>query len=201
MDWGLFDLKSKDNKLLREETVYSSNVSHTIHNSHVALPFTFHNRNYPEPHVISVVLLFWHGWRFNSTIWLDIIHVFGEGWLCGRRTYDDHFKSIWSISSIYLELFSIGEWTFEQLWQISSGQRYIGGSNGLLWSSRLIDCTTIKIHTIFSLKTFPFHLQVTILRMMDDEHGVINRRTKNKLAKKRSELRMLFQTESADEIE
>lgn len=27
MDWGLFDLKSKDNKFLREETVYSSNVS------------------------------------------------------------------------------------------------------------------------------------------------------------------------------
>lgn len=26
MDWGLFDLKSKDNKFLREETVYSSNV-------------------------------------------------------------------------------------------------------------------------------------------------------------------------------
>lgn len=37
--------------------------------------------------------------------------------------------------------------------------------------------------------------------MMDDEHGVVHRRVKNKLAKKRSELRMLFQTESADEIE
>lgn len=37
--------------------------------------------------------------------------------------------------------------------------------------------------------------------MMDDEHGVVHRRSKNKLAKKRSELRMLFQTESADEIE
>lgn len=37
--------------------------------------------------------------------------------------------------------------------------------------------------------------------MMDDEHAVVHRRAKNKLAKKRSELRMLFQTESADEIE
>lgn len=32
MDWGLFDLKSKDNKLLREETVYSSNVSASFTN-------------------------------------------------------------------------------------------------------------------------------------------------------------------------
>lgn len=27
MDWGLFEMKSGDNKFLREETVYSSNVS------------------------------------------------------------------------------------------------------------------------------------------------------------------------------
>lgn len=32
MDFGLFDWKNSDNKLLREETVYSSNVSvSTLH--------------------------------------------------------------------------------------------------------------------------------------------------------------------------
>lgn len=36
---------------------------------------------------------------------------------------------------------------------------------------------------------------------MDEENGVIHRRTKTKLAKKKSELRILFQGESIDEIE
>lgn len=29
MDWGLLEMKSGDNKFLREETVYSSNVGHS----------------------------------------------------------------------------------------------------------------------------------------------------------------------------
>lgn len=42
---------------------------------------------------------------------------------------------------------------------------------------------------------------MTILRMMDEENGVIHRRSKAKLAKKKSELRILFQGDSIDEIE
>lgn len=37
--------------------------------------------------------------------------------------------------------------------------------------------------------------------MMDEENGVVHRRPKTKLAKKKSELRILFQGESIDEIE
>lgn len=42
---------------------------------------------------------------------------------------------------------------------------------------------------------------MTILRMMDEENGVIHRRSKTKLAKKKSELRILLQGDSIDEIE
>lgn len=37
--------------------------------------------------------------------------------------------------------------------------------------------------------------------MMDEENGVVHRRQKAKLLKKKSELRMLFQGESADDAE
>lgn len=43
--------------------------------------------------------------------------------------------------------------------------------------------------------------QATILRMMDEEDGAVHRRIKVKLAKKRSELRILLQGESIDELE
>lgn len=46
-----------------------------------------------------------------------------------------------------------------------------------------------------------FSLQVTILRMMDEENGVVHRRPKTKLIKKKSELRMLFQVESTEEYD
>lgn len=36
---------------------------------------------------------------------------------------------------------------------------------------------------------------------MDDEDGVVHRRAKHKLGKKKSELRLLLQGESIDEIE
>lgn len=43
--------------------------------------------------------------------------------------------------------------------------------------------------------------QNMILRMMDEDHGVVHRRSKAKLAKKKSELRILLQGESIDENE
>lgn len=43
--------------------------------------------------------------------------------------------------------------------------------------------------------------QALILRMMDEEDGAVHRRTKVKLAKKKSELRILLQGESIDEHE
>lgn len=43
--------------------------------------------------------------------------------------------------------------------------------------------------------------QTTIVRMMDDNDGVIHRRTKTKHGKKKSELRILLHGESIDEIE
>lgn len=43
--------------------------------------------------------------------------------------------------------------------------------------------------------------QTTILRMMDEEDGVVHRRAKHKLGKKKSELRLLLHGESTDEIE
>lgn len=47
-----------------------------------------------------------------------------------------------------------------------------------------------------------FEFQITIIRMMDEEHGVVHRRPKTKLAKKKSELRILLQgDQSIDEIE
>lgn len=43
--------------------------------------------------------------------------------------------------------------------------------------------------------------QATILRMMDEDDGVVHRRAKHKLGKKKSELRFLLQGESIDELE
>lgn len=36
---------------------------------------------------------------------------------------------------------------------------------------------------------------------MDEEDGVVHRRAKNKLGKKKSELRLMLQSESIDELE
>lgn len=72
MDWGLLEWKSNDNKFLREEIVYSSNVS-----------YLFSAR--AESIIIrlliifiwfAVVLLFWHDWRSDFTFWLDFIDEF-----------------------------------------------------------------------------------------------------------------------------
>lgn len=56
MDWGLFDLKSKDNKFLREETVYSSNVC-AIH----YYSTFYHFPMLTSIRLIPVFLLLWHG--------------------------------------------------------------------------------------------------------------------------------------------
>lgn len=61
--------------------------------------------------------------------------------------------------------------------------------------------TPIKKRVYFKLKKKLNPLQVTILRMMDEENGVVHRRAKTKLVKKKSELRMLFQVESTDDVE
>lgn len=42
--------------------------------------------------------------------------------------------------------------------------------------------------------------QTTILRMMDEEDGVVHRRVKHKLGKKKSELRLLLQGDTIDEL-
>lgn len=43
--------------------------------------------------------------------------------------------------------------------------------------------------------------QITILRMMDEDDGVINRRDKAKVSKKKSDQRFLIQGDSIDELD
>lgn len=45
------------------------------------------------------------------------------------------------------------------------------------------------------------HFQITILRMMDEDDGVINRRGKNKVSKKKSDIRFLIQGDSIDDLD
>lgn len=44
-------------------------------------------------------------------------------------------------------------------------------------------------------------LQTTVLRMMDDEDGVVNRRVKNKVGNKRKPDRSLLRGESIDDLD
>lgn len=45
------------------------------------------------------------------------------------------------------------------------------------------------------------HFQITILRMMDEDDGVVNRREKNKVNKKKSDVRFLIQGDSIDDLD
>lgn len=79
MDWGLLELKSGDNKFLREETVYSSNVSAprivNFNSELFLIYFDF---------IFAVDLLLWNGRRFSAAIRLDPIDESRQSWLCRR---------------------------------------------------------------------------------------------------------------------
>lgn len=80
--------------------------------------------------------------------------------------------------------------------------------NALLHCS--FECTKIQLLT--SVYTFALFrarcansvrvLQTTVLRMMDEEDGVVNRRVRNKISgKKKMDGRLLLRGESADELD
>lgn len=148
MDWGLLDLRSKDNKLLREETVYSSNWF------------------YYFGMVEDLILRF--GWTLSMSL-VKAGYVEGELMMTILSPFEVIRRFIWNYFRLENE--------------------------------HLNNCGKFRAVRDISVAPMDCSDQVLILRMMYDEHGVVHRRTKNKLAKKRSELRMLFQTESADEIE
>lgn len=81
----------------------------------------------------------------------------------------------------------------EQLRQLQSSQRYIGGSNGFERSSESIGFKIIFSIQKFLLLMCHFFWQATILRMMDEEDGVINRRSKKNGKKKGDQTRLLLE--------
>jgi len=127
MDWGLFDSNAGENRFLREEIVYTSPVgaepAEDVRSRNEQPFFPFHR---------SGLLLLWRRRGLCAALRLGPVAVPGGNGLHPRRSHGLLAVSSRSIPAVRVELLPAGERAPEQLRQVSSRARHLGGADGRL---------------------------------------------------------------------
>lgn len=150
-------------------------------------------------HPFSVLLLVYY-WRLDSPLWMDpfnVSHWDGIHWF---RPYLFNLGTTWSFQEIHLELFSTRERAPQQLRKLSSCSRHCKKTRRKKSFHKIV--TVIFFFSIKSVAPISGSSDETmILKMMDEEDGVTNRRTKKVGKKKDQRLLLNGMAESQDDLD
>jgi xenotropic and polytropic retrovirus receptor 1 len=191
MDWGLLSMDG-ENKFLRDETVYSSTVSSFYHNIKA---FEMKTKSFCTSAVSLLIKCTFKGFNFISTISFFILFQ----WFYYFAIVEDLILRFgWTLSMSLIELgYMESDLVFSLLAPLEVFRRFIW-NYFRLENEHLNNCGNFRaVRDISVAPISGTSDEVMIVKMMDENDGVVNRRTK-KVGKKKDRLLLNGMSESQD---